>query len=692
MLTIKLTDHLNRKLSNRNPVTHEFTEQGLPMNKLTISFCNLLLMQGIVLGALYQELIPGFNRIQSHVTVREIGVPTSANLDYAAYDRNPLLLDPVKHKPAKVPGDMPLKSITFGGLLSEIKNSLGQTPLSPGEKVTPLAWNPLLKKLWNVVKDDGLQNKSGKIAGYKWSDPQIYQPYQEISTLYIHHNGDAFELWVKVEFSPWVNFLKAVNDEDNDGFKEIYGKLSVSDIPQDSLKKAAEWIQNVYCTKILSSQECTDWITSLASYWYPSLNTDILDLSGQNTWPDNQTSGKIRKELKGVTIKNPLAVVEGKPFKPDNPFYNVFIIDSSSPALKKTVEKKEATTAAIILDTSVSENFRQNNLSFKKETGQFGSYEVWAKKNGSFFAGLSFWISSFPEEQMGLEGRDGWLFFRKSVEYMLGGDISSQPVNKNPVPHLIDFKRYLQNHNVNLLFVVVPNKEEVYFDKMSKLIPEPPVKLVNPYSRKILRDLQDSGIEVIDLLPAFLEAKKRDGQSSEPLYQTHDTHWTSRGLEIAAGLISERIKDYKWYKNLQKISLNLVDTTFGRLGDIVERIPENRRQQYKPTVLNAKQVRMPDGALYKGGKTSPVMLIGDSFTGIYELIDCKSAGIGSHIAYNTSVPVETITSWGGGPLVREKAMKARADDLNYKRIVVYLMSARDLFNYSQNWEPFPEKK
>jgi hypothetical protein len=80
------------------------------------------------------------------------------------------------------------------------------------------------------------------------------------------------------------------------------------------------------------------------------------------------------------------------------------------------------------------------------------------------------------------------------------------------------------------------------------------------------------------------------------------------------------------------------------------------------------------------------MLIGDSFTGVFELIDCKAAGVGAHIAANTQVPVDITTSWGGGPLVRDKWYRARKNVLDKKRVVIYMMVARDLFNYSQLWQ------
>lgn len=659
------------------------------MKEKIVSF--IILCICITFADSYIELVPQTNRLNSIVIVRKIEKPTLANLDFAAYNKNPVLLEISKEKPKKIPGMTSIDSITFGNVLSNVKDKLNQTPLTESEKNYPLAWKPLIKKLWGVVKDDKLQQLGEKVASYKWADPEIYLPYQEITTAYIHDEHGQVELWIKVEFNSWITFLKNIDDEDKDGFREIYGKLDISGISPDSLQKAVTWVRDVYTKKVLSKGEMTDWVTDLASYWYPTKNTDILELGDAAQWPLPTTKKKVLKELKGQHFSNPLAVIEGKPVSPDKPIYNVFIVNQEQTAEKTVTVDSTKKMAMLQMDTSLSENFRKNNDRFKMELSDFGTYEEWYQKNAPFLNGVSKWVSTFPAEQMGLEGMGRWLFFRKSFEYMLGKDYSQQTIEKNPLPHLIDFKNYLKEKNVNLLFVVVPNKEEVYYDKISSSLPAPKVNYVNPYSRKILSDLQNAGIEVIDLLPHFLEAKKSDTAGSEYLYQQHDTHWTNRGLQIAAGLIAERVKNYSWYNNIERSAFTVKDTTFERQGDIVERLPEQNRSKYPAVRLKAQQVFTNDTVLYKGGNAAaPIMLIGDSFTGVFESVDCKGAGVGANIAQKTSVPVDIITSWGGGPLVRSKAMRVREKNLPNKKLVIYMMVARDLYNYSQNWDKFPE--
>jgi alginate O-acetyltransferase complex protein AlgJ len=340
------------------------------------------------------------------------------------------------------------------------------------------------------------------------------------------------------------------------------------------------------------------------------------------------------------------------------------------------------------LDRRESENFAANMARFTAETKEFGEYPAWAARLEPLVSAEKKLIAGLPEGQMGFEGKDNWLFFKKSLEYTTAGELTNQPSDKNPLPHLIDLKNYFDSRNINLLFVVIPNKEEVYYEKLPiDNAPATPGAIINPYGRKILRDMQAAGIEVIDLLPAYLLAKVEDPRHAEAVYQKHDTHWSHRGLHIAARMIADRVKQYGWYADCPKTTYTLFDTTFLRRGDIVDRLPEALQPNYPAQELAAQQVKTPDGSLYQAGKDAPIMLMGDSFTGVYQSVDCKGAGVAAHIAAQTGAPVEVITSWGGGPLVRNKMLRARKNDLGAKRLVIYMMVARDLYNYAQSWEP-----
>jgi alginate O-acetyltransferase complex protein AlgJ len=624
---------------------------------------------------------------------RKIDMPTPANLDMAAYSANPVLANRERPKFKRPASAIALEKITFGGNVTDVKNALDAIPLTAAEKSAPLAWRPLVKKLWEVVKERRFQTITAAINGYKWADSSVYQPYQEIACAYVRGEGDSVEFWVKIEFSPFADFVAEATDDDRDGAKELYGRLSLAGVALDTLKKAVAWIHSDYCKRVLTKEEMNDWATDLASYWYPTRNTDMVDMTGFSVWPNAQTEKSAARTMAGGTVKDPFAVIRGKPFSPDKPIYNVFVTGEppSKPAAS-AVTTVPADSATHVADSGVSANFTGNTKRLHSELKQYGAYDTWAKQNASFLDGLRKFLTAIPAQQMAFAGKDSWLFFRKSADYIFSGDLASQAVDKNPIPHLVSLKEHLNKRGVNLLFVPVPGKEEVYFEKLPAGIPSPKIPYVNPYGRKFVGDLQVAGVEVVDLLPFFLAEKSRDATSREPLYQEHDTHWTSRGLAIAAEAIAQHIKEYGWYGAVEKTTFTTKDTTCSRLGDLVEKLPEAEQAAYEPVTVPAQRVFLPDGKPYAGGAASPIMLIGDSFTGVFELIDCKSAGIGAHIAQKSCISVEIVTSWGGGPLVRKKALQPREKYLGSKRLVIYMMAARDLYNYAMGWEEFPEKK
>ncbi len=645
----------------------------------------LLVFYCEIYTASYKELVPDFNRKESLVMIRQIDRPTMANLDYAAYMNNPVRYDPEKFKPVKPRKPRTINHMTFNDNLQSAVNTLAETPLTEEEKNNPVAWIPLQNLLWCELKMDGLKNIGSAINGYKWSDPSIYKPYQEVVSCYLHKVETGDEIWVNVEFSPWVTFLSGITDTDNDGFLEIYGKLNCESIDTEIIAKVTTWIRGKYQKDILTEEQVIDWITVLASYWYPTLNTDMVDMSSQTKWPNEHTEKKIRKKLKKISVDNPIAVVRGNPH--GKPIYNVYLVSGMG---KKVVEKK--TTVVKVdkkIDTQVSVNFTNNTKLFQEELAAHGnSYDAWFKSCSTQINARKKILNELPTGQMGFKGVGDWVFFRKSLEYTTAGDLALQAAEKNPLAHLEAFKKFCDQNNINLLFVAVPTKAEVYNEKVGIGQSGKGADIINPYGRKILADLQKAGVEVIDLLPHFLAAKKDDTDSTEQVYQRQDTHWTNRGLQITAKLIADRIKEYAWYSKLssQKRKYTIKDTTFTRMGDIIARLPESEQTKYPPAALKAQRVLREDGKRYKGNRNDPVMLIGDSFTGVFELVDCKSAGIGANIAAKTGSGVDIITSWGGGPLVRNKMLRARKNDLGAKRLIIYMMVTRDLYNYSQGWE------
>jgi hypothetical protein len=197
----------------------------------------------------------------------------------------------------------------------------------------------------------------------------------------------------------------------------------------------------------------------------------------------------------------------------------------------------------------------------------------------------------------------------------------------------------------------------------------------------------------VDLLPPLLAARKASTSSALPLFQPQDTHWTTRGLELVAGIVAERIKQYPWYKGIaaHRRTYTTKDEPFTRHGDLHARLPEAERAKFAPETLIGHQVVNPDGSLYEDDPDSPIVVLGDSFTGVYELMDCEHAGVSAHIAKQIGYPVDLVMSYGGGPNVREKLVKRGLDKLARKKLVIWMMTARDLYDHAEGWQHLDKK-
>ncbi len=632
--------------------------------------------------------------------VRRVTLPTAANLDDAAWLANPVRYDPQVFHPKKPAGKITLANCTYGGAIASPCTALSQTPLTQSEIEQPFAWDPLQNRIWELTKTDLFAKTTHAVNGQKWADSSVYSPYQEIACAFVHGTGDTATLWVKIEFKPWVSFTIGLADEDRDGFRVCYGRVETGDIDKAGLKKAIDWMLSDYAKIILTKDQVVDWANTLASYWYPKFNTDVVDMTGMPSWPTPETEKEVRTGLQGLSIANPLVVIRGNPY--GKPIYNVFVVDFPDSGIVQApatpapaaVPSPEPDSTRPVAGTAPVWGAVTDNTHHVVDSAYLGDYTDLAKQEERFRRANLDYLNSLPKDQMAFAGKDGWLFFRHEIEYLNGGDLSEQPDSDNPLVRLREFNALLAKQGVTLLFCPVPNKSDVYFEKLPAGSVPPESTIINPYGRKFLTDLERAGIGVIDLLPVFLSAKRDDAGSPEALYQKHDTHWTSRGLSLAAKCIAARIRALPWYgaAATSPIRYSFRDTTFPRLGDLVDKLPESQQPAFPADEISGQQVLNPDGTLYKANNPdAPILLIGDSFTGVFELIDCKGAGVGAHIAAETGLPVDIITSWGGGPLVRDKMLRARKKLLGKKKVVIYLMTARDLYKYSQHWKPVEEK-
>jgi hypothetical protein len=629
-----------------------------------------------------RTLNDGYRRTQSQVLVREVERPTRAALDWAAYHANFMIADPEPERPPPAAGAVDTTH-PFAGVLDKatLTSDVQKTTLTAAERKSPLAFAPLTEFLLSHKAEgaERIQQVGAAVRSETWGFPATAgSPYQTVSELFLHTpTSGPTELWAKVEVQPWFRPLAGSPDQDGDGVPEIFGRVR-ADLVTPAVVAS---VQRDYMATVLSASEVKRWANQLSSYWYPSFNTDLVPAGTQ--WPDDRTEAPIKSELGGKTFPNPTFVLRGKP--QGKPTYEVFIVKTAAGpeaaaglGVVKLPKSRPAPQTKPIIDATTAELAQHGS----------SSWAAWAGEVLPLHETISRKLKAIPPKTKGVVGADGYLFYRHSLEYVVGGDLEKQKKGKNPLPIIVEFKKKLEEHGVDFLFVPVPTKVEIYPDELDAKGKPFVGKVINPFSRKFLQSLSRAGVEVVDLLQPFLTARAASG-AEEPLYQHQDTHWTDRGLRIAADILTARVKQYTWYPALSEHAqrFGTRETTFTRFGDLHSRIAEADQSKFKPETLIAHQVLAPSGAPYDDDADSPVVVLGDSFTGVYELTDAEHAGVSAHLARGISYPVDLVMSYGGGPNVRQKLMRRGEAALNDKKLVIWMMTARDLFDYWENWEP-----
>ena len=586
--------------------------------------------------------------------VRVVDKPTLAALDFAAYYDNPIRLAGKDEKPENY------KGVMAGAKLAEypfpMLESVSESEPAIVAGRQPLAWEPLSKILYAQTGDDSLAMALNAVEAVKWGEPEVFRAFQTVSRLWgVPMSDGSVEWWAEVTPAPWT------------GRAAFYGKLKFA-----SHGETAE-VLNYYITAEMNLDDAMNWARTLSSYWYPTLNTDL----------EQHTPGA----LWGPTNDSPFAVMRGNPM--GKPMWVAFVV----PAFVLTEEQLRAKAVADSLAAAGEVIPVERHLDTTSDVRlqtlasmQDACPETDATRK--FRAELEKKLAKLPKEQnawsnAGSKLEENFLWFRRNANYLVAGDIASQDSLHNPLPRMVELKQYLDSLGIQLLVIPVPVKEEVYADK---LIPGTPADAcVNVNGQKFIRQMLEAGIDVMDLYPALKAARAGD-EPPHFSYQRYDTHWALPGMLAAMEQIATRVTQYSWYaeSGAQPGSLAMKDTVVLREGDLVAHLPDAEKAKYTADTLAGMKIYKGENA-YKGGKNAPILLMGDSFTGVFESVDQKSGGPGSLLAYATGLDVQVLTSWGGGPGIYHRMMKMKKD-MQSKRLVVYMMTARDFWQSPMEWD------
>ena len=338
---------------------------------------------------------------------------------------------------------------------------------------------------------------------------------------------------------------------------------------------------------------------------------------------------------------------------------------------------------------------------------------------------------------------DKWLFYRQDVEFLVQPsplDVRSAKLD-NPVKAIEKFRDQLKAKGVELLVVITPGKPSIYTERLtgrdSRVAGIENAAGLQSHGKKILDSLTRAGFNTVDLYTPLLAAKSRDSVEGA-LYLNDDTHWTPRGAELAADVIAKKVREMVdagivKFRKTDDVRYIASDSIADRMGDVGEMSGLNKFNVFKVQKVTGHVVmqqnikerteKLPvdstcveaaksacqkndscftaqsalcerDTVLYDTSITpfkddfrkSEILILGDSFSRIYQTDSPVNAGWIAHFAKNMNRSVASIVSDGGAStLVREKLAR-KASVLKGKKLLIWEFVERDLRFGAEGWK------
>jgi hypothetical protein len=291
-------------------------------------------------------------------------------------------------------------------------------------------------------------------------------------------------------------------------------------------------------------------------------------------------------------------------------------------------------------------------------------------------------------------GTDGWGFLRSELRHLSVGPFwgeaaqkvskASKASKKDPLPAIIDYNNRLKARGIKLYFMPIPAKAAVYPDKLPGNIDWKPnsKKRLDHVHEAFYSKLRKQGVEVIDIMPLFLEARaKGDTQ----LYCRRDSHFSAEACKLIAKHLRTTFTTQPWLAQAKTSpfeSVNKELTINGDMGQLspvkAMKIPES----LKLRVITSKGIK---------DENSPLLLFGDSHNLIFDIggeMHASSAGLASQLAFELKIGVDVMGVFGSGATPSRVNIMRRAKRdghfLKQKKVFIWCLSARE-FTEGSGW-------
>lgn len=303
-----------------------------------------------------------------------------------------------------------------------------------------------------------------------------------------------------------------------------------------------------------------------------------------------------------------------------------------------------------------------------------------------------------------VRGQDGWLFERAELAYIRAGRFwgpeavtanpKAPPEHADPTPAILDFDRQLRARGIELLFVPLPAREEIYPESVlgaARLADLKRVPRVNPCLAEFLAVLAQQNVRVVDVTPLLLAHRNDNGK---PVFLQSDPHLTPHAIELVAHQLASELRHRAWYDAAARQQMSQRRSTIDYAGPVwrtyEEATGESLGSERVPVRTIAATTSDGDRPLELRNPTSPVLVLGDSQARWWRP---QQSSFTEQLSFELGFAVDLMmTSGGGANDARLELVRAAREDpatLDRLRTVVWYFSASPLANETDGWLKLP---
>ncbi len=325
----------------------------------------------------------------------------------------------------------------------------------------------------------------------------------------------------------------------------------------------------------------------------------------------------------------------------------------------------------------------QNLKELNEVVQAYGGYEYWATQLQPYRERL---FNKYRDlAQPYIEFGEGHFSSRAQVDYLLID--SSYPKFSSADWHdgtlaeqsIVHFSKQLEELGMDLILMPIPTQSDLYPERFAATtgLTHP-----NPERTKLMQNLMQAGVEVLDLVPVF-----KGYNSPDPLFIPTDIHWNTPAIRLAAAELAKRLKNYdsvKSYQTDQAPFTTKTDRISYKNGSFLRNANETLRNSStgNPMVLR-DTIRASSGAIYDDyDSKTPVLIIGDSFAHIFAYTGGDLAG---QLARDLGIPVARISKGGAGPYAPRLFASQTSGQMESRRVIIWAFSSEFLFSRESQW-------